>query len=142
STLFYKGRPLGLRRSGRRAGKEAEDAAFALERSLGSRRSLGQQPKPRGHAVVRARSRTRDGPGRLGRCVLSPGADGRPCYRICAVGTTFCYSLPRSMDDIHISRELYQAVERGELSRGFLEELQAEHLRARCPHCRAEADAY
>jgi len=46
------------------------------------------------------------------------------------------------MDDIHISRELYQAVDRGELPRDFLEEIQAEHLRARCPHCRAEADAY
>ena len=45
------------------------------------------------------------------------------------------------MDDIHISRELYQAVERGELPRGFLEEAQAEHLLARCPHCRAEAEA-
>lgn len=46
------------------------------------------------------------------------------------------------MDDIHISRELYQAVERGELPRDFLEEIQAEHLLARCPHCRAEAEAY
>ena len=46
------------------------------------------------------------------------------------------------MDDIHISRELYQAVERGELPREFLEEVQAEHLLARCPHCRAEAEAY
>ncbi len=46
------------------------------------------------------------------------------------------------MDDIHISRELYQAVERGELPRDFLEEAQAEHLLARCPHCRAEAEAY
>jgi len=46
------------------------------------------------------------------------------------------------MDDIHISRELYHAVERGELPRGFLEESQVEHLLARCPHCRAEAEAY
>jgi tetratricopeptide (TPR) repeat protein len=46
------------------------------------------------------------------------------------------------MDDIHISRELYQAAERGELPSEFLEKLQAEHLRARCPHCQAEADAY
>jgi tetratricopeptide (TPR) repeat protein len=46
------------------------------------------------------------------------------------------------MDDIHISRELYQAVERGELPRDFLEEVQAEHLLARCPHCQAEAEAY
>ena len=46
------------------------------------------------------------------------------------------------MDDIHISRELYQAVERGELPRDFLEEIQADHLLARCPHCRAEAEAY
>lgn len=46
------------------------------------------------------------------------------------------------MDDIHISRELYQAVERGELPRDFLEAIQAEHLLARCPHCRAEAEAY
>ncbi len=46
------------------------------------------------------------------------------------------------MDDIHISRELYQAVERGELPREFLEEVQAKHLLARCPHCRAEAEAY
>lgn len=46
------------------------------------------------------------------------------------------------MDDIHISRELYRAVERGELPRAFLEEAQAEHLLARCPHCRTEAEAY
>lgn len=46
------------------------------------------------------------------------------------------------MDDIHISRELYHAVERGKLPRSFLEEAQAEHLLARCPHCRAEAEAY
>jgi tetratricopeptide (TPR) repeat protein len=46
------------------------------------------------------------------------------------------------MDDIHISRELYEAVEKGELPREFLDALQAEHLRARCPHCRTEADAY
>jgi hypothetical protein len=46
------------------------------------------------------------------------------------------------MDDIHISRELYQAVERGELPGHLLEEIQAEHLLARCPHCRAEAEAY
>jgi tetratricopeptide (TPR) repeat protein len=46
------------------------------------------------------------------------------------------------MDDIHISRELYEAVERGDLPRDFLEEIQSEHLLARCPHCRAEAEAY
>ncbi len=46
------------------------------------------------------------------------------------------------MADIHISRELYQAVERGELPRAFLEEAQIKHLLARCPHCRAEAEAY
>jgi tetratricopeptide (TPR) repeat protein len=46
------------------------------------------------------------------------------------------------MDDIHVSCELYQAVERGELPREFLAEIQAEHLLARCPHCRAEAEAY
>lgn len=59
----------------------------------------------------------------------------------CAVGTAFCYP-PAYTDDIHISRELYQAVEQGELPRDFLEEIQAEHLLARCPHCRAEAEAY
>lgn len=46
------------------------------------------------------------------------------------------------MTDIHISRELYQAVEKGKLPRELLEEIQAEHLLARCPHCRAEAEAY
>ncbi len=46
------------------------------------------------------------------------------------------------MDDIHISRELYQAVEQGELSRDVLGDLQAQHLLARCPHCRVEAEAY
>jgi tetratricopeptide (TPR) repeat protein len=46
------------------------------------------------------------------------------------------------MNDIHVSRELYRAVERGQLPRSFLERIQAEHLLARCPHCRAEAEAY
>lgn len=46
------------------------------------------------------------------------------------------------MRDIHISRELYHAVERGDLPKEFLEEVQAEHLLARCSCCRAEAEAY
>src|SRR6185436_2698282 len=129
------------RRCGRRAGKEEEDASFDLERSPGSRRSPGQRPRPRGPAVGRARTRPRDGPQRL-TPFLPSGAGGEPVTANWCRRHLFLLSFSTPMDDIHISRELYQAVERGELPREFLEEVQAEHLLARCPHCRAEAEAY
>jgi tetratricopeptide (TPR) repeat protein len=47
-----------------------------------------------------------------------------------------------SMDDIHISRTILRAVEQGELPKSFLEEVVNEHLLGRCPHCRAEVEAY
>lgn len=46
------------------------------------------------------------------------------------------------MDDIHLSREILRAVEAGVLSRSILDEIKTEHLLSRCPHCRAEAEAF
>ena len=46
------------------------------------------------------------------------------------------------MDDIHVSRELFRAVARGELPESFLNEVTLEHLLSLCPHCRAEIQAY
>ncbi|HEX3529250.1 MAG TPA: hypothetical protein VH988_19510 [Thermoanaerobaculia bacterium] len=46
------------------------------------------------------------------------------------------------MDDIHLSRQILRAVEQGKLPRSFLEEIATEHLLSRCPHCRAEFDAF
>ena len=46
------------------------------------------------------------------------------------------------MDDMHVTRELYRAVEQGELPRNFLDEVVTDHLMARCVHCRAEVMAY
>jgi tetratricopeptide (TPR) repeat protein len=46
------------------------------------------------------------------------------------------------MDDIHISRELFRAVARGELPESFLNETTLEHLLSLCTHCRAEIQAY
>lgn len=46
------------------------------------------------------------------------------------------------MDDIHISRELFRAVARGELPESFVKEVTLEHLLSLCPHCRTEAQAY
>jgi tetratricopeptide (TPR) repeat protein len=46
------------------------------------------------------------------------------------------------MDDIHVSRELFRAVARGELPQSFLNETTLEHLLSLCPHCRAEVQAY
>lgn len=46
------------------------------------------------------------------------------------------------MDDMHVTRELYRAVEQGELPGSFLDEVVTDHLMARCPHCRAEIAAY
>ena len=46
------------------------------------------------------------------------------------------------MDDIHVSRELFRAVARGELPQSFVNEITLEHLLSLCPHCRAEVEAY
>jgi tetratricopeptide (TPR) repeat protein len=46
------------------------------------------------------------------------------------------------MDDIHVSRELFRAVARGELPQSFVNEITLEHLLSLCPHCRAEVQAY
>jgi tetratricopeptide (TPR) repeat protein len=46
------------------------------------------------------------------------------------------------MDDIHVSRDLFRAVARGELPQGLLNEITLEHLLSLCPHCRAEVQAY
>ncbi|HYU33245.1 MAG TPA: tetratricopeptide repeat protein [Thermoanaerobaculia bacterium] len=46
------------------------------------------------------------------------------------------------MDDIHVSRELFRAVARGELPQSFLDGVTLEHLLSLCPHCRAEVHAY
>jgi tetratricopeptide (TPR) repeat protein len=46
------------------------------------------------------------------------------------------------MDDIHLSRQILRAVEQGRLPRSFLEEVATEHLLSRCPHCRAEVEAF
>lgn len=51
------------------------------------------------------------------------------------------YEIPL-MDDIHLSREILRAVEDGKIPRDLLEEIKTEHLLGRCPHCRAEAEAY
>lgn len=45
------------------------------------------------------------------------------------------------MDDIHLSRELFYAVRRGDLPQSVLDELTVEHLLGLCPHCRAEMEA-
>lgn len=46
------------------------------------------------------------------------------------------------MDDIHLSREILRAAKDGRLPQGALEEITTEHLLGRCPHCRAEVEAY
>ena len=46
------------------------------------------------------------------------------------------------MDDIHLSREILRAADDGRLPRSFVDESKTEHLLSRCPHCRAEAEAY
>ncbi len=46
------------------------------------------------------------------------------------------------MDDIHLSREILSAVEDGTLPQSVLDEIKTEHLLSRCPHCRAEVDAF
>ncbi len=53
-TFFYRPAPRHICRSGRRAGKEKQDAALDLVRSLGSHCPPGQRPEPRGPASVRA----------------------------------------------------------------------------------------
>jgi tetratricopeptide (TPR) repeat protein len=47
-----------------------------------------------------------------------------------------------TMDDIHLSRQILRAVAQGKLPRSFLDEIKTEHLLSRCPHCRAEVEAY
>jgi tetratricopeptide (TPR) repeat protein len=46
------------------------------------------------------------------------------------------------MDDIHLSRELLRAVNEGKLPKAALDDITTAHLLSRCPHCRAEVDAY
>ncbi|HKH47234.1 MAG TPA: hypothetical protein VKM72_21475 [Thermoanaerobaculia bacterium] len=46
------------------------------------------------------------------------------------------------MDDIHVSRELFREVARGELPQSLLNEITLEHLLSLCPYCRAEVQAY
>lgn len=46
------------------------------------------------------------------------------------------------MDDIHLSREILRALEAGELPWQAVVEIALDHLVSRCPHCRAEAEAY
>ena len=46
------------------------------------------------------------------------------------------------MDDIHISRELLRAVDDGRVPMNVLDAIKTEHLLSRCPHCRAEVEAY
>ena len=46
------------------------------------------------------------------------------------------------MDDIHVSRDLFRAVARGELPQSVLNKITLEHLLSLCPHCRAEVQAY
>lgn len=46
------------------------------------------------------------------------------------------------MDDIHLSREILHAVDNGRLPQRVLDEIKHEHLLSRCPHCRAEVEAY
>jgi tetratricopeptide (TPR) repeat protein len=46
------------------------------------------------------------------------------------------------MDDIHVSRDLFRAVARGELPQSVLNQVTLEHLLSLCPHCRAEVQAY
>ncbi len=46
------------------------------------------------------------------------------------------------MDDIHLSREILRAADEGRLPRSFVDEIKTEHLLGRCPHCRAEVEAY
>ncbi|HBL27370.1 MAG TPA: hypothetical protein DD490_11100 [Acidobacteria bacterium] len=46
------------------------------------------------------------------------------------------------MDDIHLSRELLRAVHDRKVPGNILEEIKTEHLLSRCPHCRAEVQAY
>jgi tetratricopeptide (TPR) repeat protein len=47
-----------------------------------------------------------------------------------------------TMDDIHLSRQILRAVAQGKLPWSFLDEIKTEHLLSRCPHCRAEVEAY
>src|SRR6185436_16610774 len=46
------------------------------------------------------------------------------------------------MDDIHLSREILRAVHHGMVPQSVLDEIKTEHLLGRCPHCRAEVQAY
>jgi tetratricopeptide (TPR) repeat protein len=46
------------------------------------------------------------------------------------------------MDDIHLSREILRAAHDGRVPQSLLEEIKTEHLLSRCPHCRAEVQAY
>ena len=54
----------------------------------------------------------------------------------------FFVILSRDMDDIHISRELLRAVDDGRVPMDVLDAIKTEHLLSRCPHCRAEVQAY
>src|SRR5262245_30419750 len=46
------------------------------------------------------------------------------------------------MADIHITRELLEAITRGEIPVRVLEDLVLEHLRRVCPHCRREMEEF
>ncbi|HYQ83224.1 MAG TPA: hypothetical protein VEP28_04355, partial [Rubrobacter sp.] len=46
------------------------------------------------------------------------------------------------MDDIHLSREILRAFEAGELPWQAVVEIALDHLVSRCPHCRAEVEAF
>ncbi len=46
------------------------------------------------------------------------------------------------MSDIHITRELLRALERGELSERTLGEIELQHLESLCPVCRQEIQAW
>lgn len=120
--------------------KGAKDAAFDLECPVGfSSPSSATALTPRGCRIPR--------PIAVTVWTRTASSSSIPCRRHLFIGRTCrrhgsLLSSPAFMRDIHISRELYQAVERGDLPKEFLEEIQAEHLLARCPCCRAEAEAY
>ena len=46
------------------------------------------------------------------------------------------------MADMHITRELLEAITRGEIPVRVLEDLVLEHLRRVCPHCRREMEEF
>src|SRR5262245_19229584 len=80
-----------------------------------------------------------------GACGLA-GTDVFPCHGKAVSGYLSCIGTLASreterLSDIHITRELLRALERGELSERTLAEMELQHLESLCPFCRQEIRA-